>query len=243
MSQAAELNTFLAGVAAQFTDTDINFPGRPDQVHVNSYEIGAYSSWGDTQAYLNTNVSYIKHAFDTSRTLFGDPTSGDFDGATLSACLEIGTIFESGDWRLQPIMALSLASLTTDGYTENGINPDRLVVQDSGFDSLKSVLGGRFAYPIELKSGRLLVPELRVSWNHELLDNSAQFNARLFSFAEDPASYFTVNGAEFDRDSVNLGAGVNAPVNDRTILYFDYDASLSSDQESQTVSGGLRILW
>jgi len=236
-------NTFLAGVAAQFTDTDINFPGRPDQVHVNSYEIGAYSSWGDTQAYLNTNVSYIKHAFDTSRTLFGDPTSGDFDGATLSACLEIGTIFESGDWRLQPIMALSLASLTTDGYTENGINPDRLVVQDSGFDSLKSVLGGRFAYPIELKSGRLLVPELRVSWNHELLDNSAQFNARLFSFAEDPASYFTVNGAEFDRDSVNLGAGVNAPVNDRTILYFDYDASLSSDQESQTVSGGLRILW
>ena len=75
------------------------------------------------------------------------------------------------------------------------------------------------------------------------MDNSSSFDARLFSFAENPASYFTTNGAEYCRDSLILGTGLNAPIDDRTILYFDYDATLSSDQQAQTLSGGFRILW
>ena len=146
---------FLAGVAAQYTDTDMSFSGHPDEVHVNSYELGAYMSLGDTQGYINTNVSYIWHAFDTSRLIGGSPTHGSFDGATISAYLELGKIYESDDWRLQPIVALSLASLSTDGYTETGASLSRLVVKDSGFDSLKSILGGRFAYPMAMQSGRL----------------------------------------------------------------------------------------
>lgn len=75
------------------------------------------------------------------------------------------------------------------------------------------------------------------------MDNSAEFDARLFSFAEDPSSYFTTKGAEYDRDAVNLGTGMNAPINDKIIVYLDYDATLSSDQTSQTASAGLRVLW
>ncbi|MEQ1756494.1 MAG: autotransporter outer membrane beta-barrel domain-containing protein [Micropepsaceae bacterium] len=235
--------TFLAGVAGQFTDSDIKFPGHVDKVHVNSYEAGGYLSWGDTQGYLNGNFSYIWHNFDTSRLVLGSPVKGQFDGATVSAYLEMGKIFESDNWRLQPIVALSLASLSTEGYAEHGTSPNRLVVRDSGFDSLKSILGGRFAYPIELSSGRRMVPEARVSWSHELMDNSAQFDARLFSFPEIPASYFTTTGAKTERDAAILGAGLNAPVTDTAILYLDYDATLSTDQHAQTVSGGLRILW
>jgi hypothetical protein len=36
---------------------------------------------------------------------------------------------------------------------------------------------------------------------------------------------------------------MNAPINDKIIVYVDYDASLSSDQTSQTASAGLRVLW
>jgi outer membrane autotransporter protein len=87
------------------------------------------------------------------------------------------------------------------------------------------------------------VPEARISWSHELLDNSANFDARLFSFPDIAASYFTTKGAEADRNALILGTGVNAPVSDTIILYADYDATLSSDQTAQTASGGLRILW
>lgn len=235
--------TFLAGLAAQFTDSDIKFPGHVDKVHVNSYEAGGYLSWGDTQGYLNSNFSFILHNFDTSREVLGSPVKGQFDGSTASAYLEVGRIYEADNWRLQPIAALSLASLSTEGYTEHGTSPSRLVVKDSGFDSLKSILGGRFAYPIELASGRRMVPEARVSWSHEIMDDSAEFDARLFSFPDIPASYFTTKGAKADRDAAILGAGLNAPVTDKAILYFDYDATLSTDQHAQTVSGGLRILW
>jgi uncharacterized protein with beta-barrel porin domain len=235
--------TFIAGVAAQYTDTDIKFPGHVDRVAVNSYEAGAYASLGDTQGYINANASYIWHSFDTYRQVFGSDTKGQFDGGTISACLEVGRIYEADGWRLQPVGVLSFASLSTDGYTENGTSLSRLVVKDSGFDSLKSILGGRIAYPVEMESGRRWVPEVRVSWSHEFMDNSAEFDARLFSFAEDPASYFTTKGAEYDRDSVNLGTGMNAPINDKIIVYLDYDASLSSDQTSQTASAGLRVLW
>lgn len=235
--------TFIAGVAAQYTDTDIKFPGHVDRVSVGSYEFGAYASYGDTQGYLNANTSYIWHNFDTYRQVFGSDTKGQFDGGTISACLEIGRIYEADGWRLQPVGVLSFASLSTDGYTENGSSPSRLVVKDSGFDSLKSILGGRLAYPFEMDSGRRWVPEVRVSWSHEFMDNNAEFQARLFSFAEDPSSYFTTKGAEYDRDSLNLGTGMNAPINEKIIVYLDYDATLSSDQTSHTASGGLRVLW
>jgi len=235
--------TFIAGVAAQYTDTDIKFPGHVDRVAVNSYEAGAYASLGDTQGYINANASYIWHSFDTYRQVFGSNTKGQFDGGTISACLELGRIYESDGWRLQPVGVLSFASLSTDGYTESGTSLSRLVVKDSGFDSLKSILGGRIAYPVEMESGRRWVPEVRVSWSHEFMDNSAEFDARLFSFAEDPSSYFTTKGAEYDRDAVNLGTGMNAPINDKIIVYLDYDATLSSDQTSQTASAGLRVLW
>lgn len=235
--------TFIAGVAAQYTDTDIKFPGHVDRVAVNSYEAGAYASYGDTQGYINANASYIWHNFDTYRQVFGSDTKGQFDGSTLSACFEVGRIYEADGWRLQPVGVLSFASLSTDGYTESGTSLSRLVVKDSGFDSLKSILGGRIAYPVEMESGRRWVPEVRVSWSHEFMDNSAEFDARLVSFAEDPSSYFTTKGAEYDRDSLNLGTGMNAPINEKIIVYIDYDATLSSDQTSHTASGGLRVLW
>jgi outer membrane autotransporter protein len=212
-------------------------------VHVNSYEAGAYMSLGDTQGYVNANLSYIWHNFDTSRLVDGLPTAGKFDGDTISGYVEVGRIYEAGNFRIQPIVALSLSTLTTEGYTEQGDSLNRLVVQDSSFDCLKSVVGGRFAYPVEFDNGRRWVPEARISWSHELLDNSANFDARLFSFPDIAASYFTTKGAEADRNALILGTGVNAPVSDTIILYADYDATLSSDQTAQTASGGLRILW
>ena len=110
----------LAGVAGQYTETRIKFPGHADRVHVNSYEAGAYMSLGDTQGYINANLSYIWHNFDTSRLVGGIPTVGKFDGDTVSGYLEAGRIYESGNLRLQPIVALSLVETSGPNIRPSG---------------------------------------------------------------------------------------------------------------------------
>ena len=49
----------MAGLAAQWTTTDINFKARPDKAGIDSFEAGAYMSYGDTRLYLNANASVI----------------------------------------------------------------------------------------------------------------------------------------------------------------------------------------
>lgn len=233
--------TLLAGLAAQWTTTDVEFDGRRDNADVDSLEIGAYASWGDTRLYLNANVSYIFHDFEINRFDGLDRARGQYDGDTISAYAEGGKIFETeSGFRIQPIVAVSFAHLETDAYSETGTAATLLNVFEADYTSLKSLLGGRFAYPFELESGRKWVPEARLVWSHEFMDDRASH----FVDVQGGAVVKTlVNGEQFTRDSLVAGAGLSAPVADDATLFVDYDATLSSDVTIHTVSAGARLRW
>jgi outer membrane autotransporter protein len=97
---------FLAGVAVQYTTDDLDFKGSVDDADIDSFEVGAYGSWGDTRLYLNTNVSYIWHDFNVRRIGAAGNSFGKYSGNTVSAYAEGGKIYESGDVRIQPILAV-----------------------------------------------------------------------------------------------------------------------------------------
>ncbi len=231
----------MAGVAAQWTTTDVDFKGRPDSADVENFELGTYASFGDTRLYLNANASAIWHNVSVSRfTNGGGHADGEYSGTTLSAFAEAGKIFETDDgMRIGPCFALSFTHLATDGYREKGTGP-LLAVQDSEFDSLKSTVGTRFGYPIMLESGRKIVPELRLGWSHEFMDDQASFLATVQGQGGAPS---VILGEKFARDTVLLGTGVTLPVSDSTNIYLDYDAGLNPDVTTHTVSAGLRITW
>src|SRR6185436_4607428 len=160
---------------------------------------------------------------------------------TVSGYLEAGRIFETYEGlRIQPVAALSYAHLDTDAYDETGSATALLHVFDAELDSLKSMLGARFAYPIALDSGNKLVPETRLIWSHELMDDHSAFDANPIS---NPMNVATVSGQTYNRDSLVLGAGVTAPLSSATTLFLDYDAALNENITSHTVSGGLRARW
>jgi len=93
----------------------------------------------------------------------GNRAVGDYNGRTISGYAEVGKIFETQDgFRMQPIAALSYSHLDTDSYNERGAGV-LLHVFDSSYDSLKSMVGGRFAYPFTDDWGHKLVPEARIS--------------------------------------------------------------------------------
>ena len=232
---------FIAGVAAQWTNTDVDFKHRIDTAGVQSFEIGGYFSYGDVDFCINGNASIVFHDFDTYRFVFGDLAHGAYDGRTVSAYVEAGTVFEFGVFRLEPLAAVSFAALETDGYTETGTaGGNLLIVRGAEHESLRSYVGARFAYPFSLESGRKIVPEARVMWAHEFLDDQSRFVATLTSIPNNP---FTVRGQEFARDGLLGGVGLNLPLSARATIYVDYDVFLSRDQVIQSASLGARVSW
>ena len=232
---------FIAGLAAQWTTADVDFKRRPDTADIQSFEAGGYFSYGDADLCINGNVSYIWHDFDTYRFVFGDSAEASYGGNTISAYTEAGKVFETYSMRIEPVVALSFASLTTDGYAERGTaGAALLTVQDADHQSLKSMIGARLAYPIELESGRKIVPDVRAFWGHEYLDDHSTFQA---AFSQAPNVPFTVRGKAFARDSLVAGAGITAPLMANTVVYADYDVSLTPDQAVQNLSVGVRLSW
>ncbi|MBP6012539.1 MAG: autotransporter outer membrane beta-barrel domain-containing protein [Alphaproteobacteria bacterium] len=231
----------LAGLAGQWTTTDVAFKGVSDNADIQSYEIGGYASYGDTRLFVNANVSYIWHDFEVNRFSGGGTVAnGQYDGDTFSAYVEGGKIFETeSGWRLQPVVALSYSHLETDAYSETGVGA-LLNVLAAELTSLKTIVGGRFAYPLELGSGRKMVPEARAVWTHEFSDTFSSHIADLQGGGFVPQF---VRGEEFARDTLVLGTGLSAPLSDATTVFFDYDAGLNTDVTSHTVSAGFRSRW
>jgi subtilase-type serine protease len=91
-----------------------------------------------------------------------------------------------------------------------------------------------------MESGRKFVPEARIAWAHEFLDDQSSFVATVQGGPPVPSVIF---GEEFSRDTLMLGAGFTAPLSEATTLYVDYDAGLSEDVTTHTVSAGLRARW
>ncbi|MDZ4741519.1 MAG: autotransporter domain-containing protein [Alphaproteobacteria bacterium] len=228
----------LAGVALQFTTDDIDFADGPDNADIDSFEVGTYVAWGDTRLYLNASASFIWHDFGVRRFLPDGAAFGSYNGTTYSAYAEAGKIFETEDWRIQPLVGLSFAHLETDAYNESGSSALLLSVDDAEFTSLKSMIGARFAHPIELESGRKLVPEARAIWAHEYADDHSQFDAVLQGFGP-----IHVEGQKYARDSLILGAGITVPLSDEASIAIDYDAGLNTDIVTHTLSAGFRLKW
>lgn len=233
---------FIAGVAAQWTTTDVDFKQRVDTADVQSFEFGGYFSYGDADFCVNGNASVILHQFDTYRFPFGGGAHASYEGMTVSAYVEAGKVFEFGMLRVEPVAALSYAALDTDAYSETGTALLSLLnVEGASHESLKGVVGARVAYPLDiLESGRKIVPEARIMWAHEFMDDQAQFRAALQVLPDNP---FNVRGQRFSRDSLLMGVGLNVPLTSRLVLYVDYDAAVSRDQSVQSVSLGMRLSW
>ncbi len=231
----------MVGAAVQYTKSNIDFSGLSDNANVDSYEVGGYVSYGDARLYLNANASAIFHNISVTRFATGGQAHGDYNGTTASGYAEVGKIFETYEgMRIQPLVALSYAHLDTNSYNETGSAFTKLHVFDATFDSLQSMIGARFAYPIAVESGRKVVPELRAVWAHEFMDDQASFLANPLT---NPLAVGTITGEQFNRDSVILGAGVTAPLSDATSVFFDYDATLNTNITANTVSAGLRTRW
>ncbi len=180
----------------------------------NSALFGAYATWENEDGYYVNSViggGYTGYQtrrsikFSTiDRTARANPNSGQF-----SAALNLGKDFEVGNWTIGPIVGAQYTYAGVGGFAETGADSLDLALGQQNANSLRSTLGGRVAYTWEVAEKIALIPEARMLWMHEFMNNPRTITSALDGGSGASFGYET---SEPYRNSVFAGAGVTAQI-------------------------------
>lgn len=177
---------------------------------------GFYSDLVLTGGYSGYNVRRPIQFGSIDRTASSRPDGGQF-----SAYLDLGYDWKVGQFTFGPIVSLQYTYAGIAPFTESGADSLDLQVDQQNINSLRSSLGGRVAYTWNITRNITLIPEVRMFWQHEYLENSRNIGASLNGGDGADFGYQTSNP---DRDSVFAGAGVSAQFGDRWSAFCFYNA-------------------
>lgn len=199
---------FSTGLYAGYQYNDAKYNGGGSS-RGNSALFGGYASFSQDGYYADALVGGGYTGWQTRRQIeFGtidrtaraEPGSGQF-----TAALNLGKDYQLGDFTLGPILGAQFTYAGVGGFTETGADSLDLALGQQDADSLRTTLGGRVAYTWTPTQNLTLVPEIRMLWLHEFLDNPRTIDASLEGGAGAAFGFETANPA---RDSVFAGAGV-----------------------------------
>ncbi len=230
----------IAGVTAGFGQSEIDFSGLDAKTDVDTFTLGAYSTYSRDKYYAEGLVSASYSEFDTERriTAAGTTAAADYNGG--DAALRLGGGYhavQGPNWTLGPIASLQYAYLWHEDFTESGAGEFNNDLDSGSYDSLLSRVG--VAFNGAVPAGNMtLRPKMTLEWGHEYMDEEADITAR-FNYAD--AEWFKVDGAESGRNSLLVGAGVEAQLSDSLMLYLNYNGDYRHDFEAEAVTGGVQL--
>ena len=232
------------GLAGGYVYEDLDFDSigaaSGNDAEINSYVIGAYAGATSGNFFGNASIGYTFKDIDTKRNInlgaINRSADGSTDGGLFQIAGKFGYTANLSGVILEPHAGLAYADFNMDGFTETGASNLNLSYGDQDHDSLQSLLGVRASKVIRTASGMLIVPEVRVGWEHELLDDEPEISA---TFAGGGGA-FTTKGAEHGSDTAVFGLGVKFEVTDQFHAFADYNGRISADQDTHGISAGLR---
>ncbi|MEQ1754218.1 MAG: autotransporter domain-containing protein [Micropepsaceae bacterium] len=233
----------LAGVAAQYVESSVDYDASPNKGLIRSGQFGAYVSYGGAEAYVNGNVSMIGTQASANRYMTIGLLNYNVESFArswaLTASVEAGKIIEFDGLRFEPSLALNYQGAHPVDFEEHGGGGLSLLVRPDDSNSLRSILSARLSRVFDL-GDRKIVPQLRLDWRHEMLDRGQGFSA---AFAGDPTVFFDVKGAAYARDVFSTGASITMPLTGRITGYVDAQGAFSEDSTSAMISLGGRATW
>ena len=241
-----EQRTLGAAFGYSTTDADVE----QGSLQLDSYQLALYGEWLlPNNAYFSGVTGLGYHEVDSSRNVtvgaLSSKAEGDYHAWTGQAALEVGRSFVLQQSpqvlsRVTPLAGLEYAHVERSGFTEKDAAGLGLQVADDGQDSLRSVLGARFAHTRIAANGVRIEPTLELAWVHEFLDQGEAFDVAL---AAAPGAGFRVQGPALDRDRARLGLGLNLQFSDTAALEFGYRGEYASTDEYHDLSATLRMAW
>jgi outer membrane autotransporter protein len=209
----------------------------------NGVNFGGYASYTKKGFYADAVVGGGYTGFQTKRTIsfstIDRTTSADPNSPQFSAALNLGKDFEVGKFTFGPVGGVQYTYAGVGGFTETGADSLNLALGEQNANSLRTTLGGRVAYTWNLNKRITLIPEVRMSWQHEFLNNGQNVSASLDG-GNGPSFNYDTTAAY--RNSAFAGAGVTAQFGKNVSASLFYNVNFGSQTyQSNMVSVGLNF--
>ncbi len=240
---------FVAGIAFDYANTDLDYNNSLGNSDYDSTSVIAYSSfnannglsldgylgWTGIQYDLQRNISVALTAGGTLNTTAKADTEANkfIAGINLAYNLNVNAL------TLTPSLKLDFSSTYLDEYAESEDNGLALKYDNQDIQSFKSVLGFDSSYAISMPWG-VFIPQIHAGYVHEFLDRRRTVHA---SFVQD----ITIFDLQFetdkpDRDYFVFGGGISTVLAHSVQLFVDYERTEGHRYlNSFTVSGGVRV--
>lgn len=205
-------NNSFVGAALSYAHGSFNTSDFSD-VQGDGYAMSLYGTTSYApNTYLDGFISVGYHSFDSERTLFvgnGETrlAKAEPDAWHYVAEAETGYDFKQNAWKYGPYAGFRLSYADFASYAEDGGGTFNLNVHDRDDFSAIGSLGFGGSRQFQMSNGGLLVPAMRVAFNHEFGDGQANVKS---NFLVDPSSTFTTEGAMRERSWLSVNPTVTA---------------------------------
>jgi outer membrane autotransporter protein len=222
---------WLVGLLGGYSKSDLDL-SRGTSGTVNSYYLGAYTTWLDDESgYYFDGVLKFNRFQNESKVQLSDgkKTKGNYDNHGIGGSLEFGRhITLADDYFVEPYTQLSGVIIQGKDYDlDNGLS-----AEGDRTHSLLGKVGATVGRNFDLGEGKVVQPYVRAAYAHEFVKNNE----------------VKVNDNKFNNDLSGsrgeLGAGVSMTLTDRVSMHADLDYS-NGDKIEQPwgVNFGVRYNW
>lgn len=222
---------WLVGVLGGYSKSDLALSGGTSGT-VNSYYVGAYTTWMDQQSgYYFDGVLKFNRFQNESKVQLSDgtQTKGRYDNNGVGASLEFGRhIALADDYFVEPFTQLS--GLVVGGKNYHLDND--LSAEGESTHSLLGKVGATAGRNFNLGEGKVMQPYIRAAYVHEFANNTkVEVNNNVFN-----------NDLSGSRGE--LGAGIAVTLTDKVSVHADFDYS-NGDKIEQPwgANVGVRYSW
>lgn len=208
--------------------------------NLDSWHLGAYALRQNGPMSLRLGATYGSHDGSTARRVafsgFSDRPKGSYDANTQQAFAEVGYNLGRYNVSFEPFASIGYQRYQRDGYTEKG-GAAALKVHEQAQSNMNSTFGLRLAKVETLDNGMRLTPRLSAGWKHTYGELYTHTRQRLVTGGNN----YTVYGAELDRNSLLVDAGLDLGVSANHSVGVGLTGEAGSDSRSYGVMGQWRI--
>lgn len=236
-------DNLTAGAAVGYTRTDADVAN--GGLDVDSYQAALYGRLTLTHDYYLTGMTGVGfHDMESNRSitvgLMNTSAEADYDAWTGNIAVEGGRkITLNSNSSLTPFMGLEYAHINRDSFTEKDGGVTNLKVKQDNQDSLRSAIGARITHSWTTKRYRI-TPTAELAWVHEFMEDEASIKA---GFSTAPATTFSVDGPDLDRDRARLALGLNVQLSNTANLNLGYQGEFAGSDDRHDIAATFRMAW
>lgn len=236
------------GASFGYVNSQTDIDGNGGEATAQAGFLGLYGRLEEWGLRLDGTLMGGRHFNEQQRNVvIGTATStasGENDGWSLGVGLQVSTPFElvrnsSYSALLRPYLGVNAQRYWQKAWTETGAGTANLAYGSLTRDSVVGRIGTGWEFDIPVSTEVRVLPLISVGLARQFAANAPTMDA---AFALLPGQRFSVQGAEMDRNSLELAFGVDVvDLGSGNTLTLGYGGTLARDAQDHTFSARVKL--